>query len=67
MFVLSCMGFGGKWISWINRCVSIAPVSVLVNGSPKPPFYMECGFRQVCSLSSLLFNLVAGTLSILVN
>lgn len=40
------------------RCVSVASVSVLVNGIPWPVFQIERGFRQGYPLSPLFFNLL---------
>ena len=34
MAVLRKMGFGEKWINWIDWCISIVKFSVLINGSP---------------------------------
>ena len=34
MAVLRKMGFGEKWIKWIDWCISIVKFSVLINGSP---------------------------------
>ena len=33
MAVLRNMGFGEKWIKWINRCISTVKFYVLINGS----------------------------------
>ena len=33
MAVLRKMGFGEKWIKWIDRCISIVKFFVLINGS----------------------------------
>lgn len=60
------MDFKDKWISWINRCVSVASASVLVNETPGPSFLLERRLRSGCPLSPLLFNLVAEALPILV-
>lgn len=58
-FILNKIGFVARWIRWISHCISVAPVSTLVNGLPSPKLVMKCGLWQGCSLSPLLFNLVA--------
>ena len=32
--VMSKMGFGQKWINWINWCISTANFSILINETP---------------------------------
>lgn len=61
------MGFGERWIGWINRCVRCAWVSNLVNGFTGGEFTIEKRLRQGCPLSPLLLNLVAESLPILIN
>ncbi|KAE8724009.1 hypothetical protein F3Y22_tig00011079pilonHSYRG00179 [Hibiscus syriacus] len=41
--VMKAMGFGEKWVSWIEYCLSSASISVLVNGSPTEEFPMTKG------------------------
>ncbi|KAE8709200.1 hypothetical protein F3Y22_tig00110332pilonHSYRG01083 [Hibiscus syriacus] len=55
--IMSKMGFGARWSSWMYKCVSTASISVLVNGTPTEKIHITRGLRQGCSLSSLLFNL----------
>ena len=38
MAVLRKMGFGEKWIKWIDRCISIVKFFVLINGSETSRF-----------------------------
>ncbi|KAE8673674.1 AP-2 complex subunit alpha-2 [Hibiscus syriacus] len=64
--VMKAMGFGEKWVSWIEYCLSSASISVLVNGSPTEEFPMTKGLRQGCSLSPLLFNLIGELLHLMV-
>lgn len=43
----------------MQRCVSCASLSILMNGSLGPKFNMNRGLKHQCPLSLLLFNLVA--------
>lgn len=42
--IMSFLCFNGKWINWINSCLSSAEVSVLFNGSPSSEFKVSHGF-----------------------
>lgn len=44
--LLRVLGFGDKWCRWIKECVSTADASILINGSPTPPFKLGRGLRQ---------------------
>ncbi|KAE8689350.1 Pescadillo-like protein [Hibiscus syriacus] len=55
--IMSKMGFGDRWSSWMYKCISTASISVLVNGTPTKRIYTTRGLRQDCSLSPMLFNL----------
>ncbi|XP_076927769.1 uncharacterized protein LOC143591453 [Bidens hawaiensis] len=53
--VLEQMGFGFKWRSWINSCLSSGKASILVNGSPTSEFFFKRGVKQGDPLSQFLF------------
>lgn len=57
------LGFNIGFIRWIMGCVTSTTFVVLINGAPSPFFKAERGLRQGCSLSPLLFLLVAEGLS----
>ena len=55
--ILKQMGFGDKWLKWIDYCIKTVRFSILVNGEPVGFFPSERGLRQGDSLSPFLFIL----------
>ena len=53
--VLKKLGFVGKWVTWIEWCISTAFFSVLINGSLTGFFKSSRGLRQGDLLSSYMF------------
>lgn len=57
-YIMVGMSFGDKWCKWIDPCLS-ASISILVNGSSKPEFYIDKGVRQGNPLLPFLFLIVS--------
>ena len=65
--VFQKIGFGRKWVNWVNWCITTASFSVLVNGSLEGFLKSTRGFRQGDPLSSCLFVLGMEVFSLLVD
>ncbi|KAL4366542.1 hypothetical protein GQ457_05G026420 [Hibiscus cannabinus] len=65
MVIMKKMGFRDVRCHSI-LCISLAYISVLINGSPTSLFAIMRGLRQGCPLSPLLFNIIAEALSTLI-
>lgn len=66
-FLLSKMGFRGRWIKWMEECVFTSTMSVIVNESTTGDFKVERGLRQGDPLSPFLFVLAMEVLTRLLN
>ena len=46
IMILKQMGFGDKWLKWINFCIKTVRFSILVNGEPVGFFPSKRGLRK---------------------
>lgn len=65
--IMRRMGFGNKWIKWVDTCVRSSSISILVNRSPLEEFWLERGVRQGEPLSPFLFILASEGLNVIVS
>src|SRR4051812_7255914 len=60
------MGFGNRWMRWMEACIFNNNMSILVNGSATMEFKVHRGLRQGDLLSPFLFVLAMEGLTVLV-
>ncbi|XP_071741027.1 uncharacterized mitochondrial protein AtMg01250-like [Rutidosis leptorrhynchoides] len=65
-YMMTRIGFGEKWGSWIKMCFCSARSSVIINSSPTDEFTIIKGLRQGDPLSPFLFLIVMEGLHILI-
>ncbi|XP_058775205.1 uncharacterized protein LOC131649461 [Vicia villosa] len=63
MYVLDKMGFGARWLRWMEDCIFDSSMSVIINSSTTKDFKVEKCLRQGDPLFSFLFVLVMEVLT----
>lgn len=57
-YMLGRIGIGGRWCSWMYKCISTTSFLVLMNGSPSRLFGTCRRHKQGDPLSPFLFTMV---------
>lgn len=60
--VLRKVGFGNKWIAWIEMMLSSASTRIILNDDPGPPIWHACGLRPGDALSPMIFIILMDVL-----
>ena len=63
IYILKRIGFGDKWVGWMNWCISSTSFALLVNGPPTNFFPSSRGLHQGDRILPLLLILVVEGLS----
>lgn len=67
LLVMEKMGFGSRWLRWIQSCISLVRMLVLVGGAPTKFFRSYRVLRQEDPLSFYLLILLMEAFSCLVS
>ncbi|XP_058763485.1 uncharacterized protein LOC131636918 [Vicia villosa] len=64
-WIMGRMGFGKRWLKWMESCIFTRHVSVLVNGSATKEFKVQKGLCQGDPISPVLFVIAMEGFSVL--
>lgn len=62
-FVLRIIGYGVKWMKWMEECIFSSTMSILVKESTIDDFKVDMGLRQGDPLSHFPFDLATEELA----
>ncbi|XP_058742105.1 uncharacterized protein LOC131614552 [Vicia villosa] len=66
-WIMGRMGFGKRWLKWMESCIFTSHMFMLVNGSATKEFKVQRGLRQGDPISPFLFVIAMEGLSTLMN
>jgi len=67
IIIMRALGFGQKWLDWMDAIFSSGTSALLLNGIPRKSFHCKRGVRQGDPLSPLLFVTAADFLQSMIN